>query len=829
MQKNNIQLFFLILCLCVTNDAMALPRTKTQMMTAASQAINANLAKAHKAPKTGTIEILQENDHLAVIGYHDGGFAVIANDDLMPEVLGVSAATYSNGRNANFNWWLAAMQEAISIAKQSQTRRAPIPPDATLFPVEVEPMMTTKWDQDTPYSNLCPDFNSYTKCLTGCVATAIAQVLNYHRQPVHGYGQRTIRYKNQEVTADFENTYYDWDNMLDEYHVGQYDSIEANAVATLMRDCGVAANMQYDGPNEGSGAYSDDACDGLQRYFGFTDATFYMRDNYTSSEWMDMVFHELSENGPLYYGGADMWMGGHAFVLHGYRSDGMVYVNWGWSGDDDGYFDISLLNPSGYTFSYGQDMIGGITSVRSELRADTLCVQQAGQLAQLLPDSLIGEVGTLQVTGPINGADLLKIRQLAGRDLYNNPTKGCLKTLDLSKAQITEGGTYLVENGVSLSTSVDGLPKMAFYGCKWLQEIILPEGIRTFGDGALALCPRLNTISLIPAPDADFYFDGQVIYTPDTTEVIEVLPNTSGHLTLPKTITRLHDYALAGCVRVSSLMLPESVSFIGKEGFNGCSGLESLKVAAREVPQLGGANVFTGMKNTRNYIYVRSGMKNKYLSAAQWKEFTQEYIKEFGTSVKVRNTVRYYGDENPELRYTMTGDKVEGTPELYCEATPFSPVGKYPIYISKGTIEDEMVDFYDGYLIIQKAPLTVGAVNAQRHYDEENPEFQLFYEGFKNEEDASVAFTELPIAMTTAVLGSPAGEYPITVSGGDAPNYKLSYVEGILTIDELSGIRDFSSDNNQPQKVYHINGTRVDPSKMQKGIYIINGKKVVIN
>ena len=245
------------------------------------------------------------------------------------------------------------------------------------------------------------------------------------------------------------------------------------------------------------------------------------------------------------------------------------------------------------------------------------------------------------------------------------------------------------------------------------------------------------------------------------------------------------------------------------------------------MPQLGGANVFTGMKNTRNYIYVRSGMKNKYLSAAQWKEFTQEFIKEFGTSVKVRNTVRYYGDENPELRYTMTGDKVEGTPELYCEATPLSPVGKYPIYISKGTIEDEMVDFYDGYLIIQKAPLSVGAVNAQRHYDEENPDFQLYYEGFKNEEDASAAFTTLPVATTTAILGSPAGEYPITVSGGEAPNYKLSYVEGILTIDELSGIRDFSSDNNQPQKVYHINGTRVDPSKMQKGIYIINGKKVV--
>ena len=825
MQNLRLHLLSLILCLCTCTSVMALPRTKAQMMSAATKAINAQLTKNHRAPKKGAVEVLKETGQLSVIGYQDGGFAVVSADDVMPEVLGVSSSHYSDGRNRNFNWWLNAMQQTIDVAIQNQLALAPIPPDETLYPIEVEPMLSTFWDQDTPYNDLCPDFNSRTKCLTGCVATALAQVLNYHQQPAHGIGQRTIKYKDQEVTADFENTYYDWDNMLDEYHYGQYDELQALAVATLMRDCGVAVNMEYGGPDEGSGAYSDDAADGIRQYFGITDATFYDRQKYSAEEWMNMVFHELSENGPLYYGGGDMWLGGHAFVLHGYRADGMVYVNWGWSGDDDGYYDISLLNPPGYTFSYGQDMIGGITSVRKELIADTLNVSQAGQLAQLLPDSLIGEVGTLQICGPINGSDLMRLRELAGRDLYDNKTKGCLKTLDLSKAQIVEGGTYMIENGVSLSTTADALPRKAFYGSKWLQQLILPEGLKSFGDGAIALCPRLTEVSLIPAVDADFYFDGQVIYTHDTTEVIAVLPIASEGLEFKKGITRLHDFALAGCARLSQLLLPESVNFIGKEAFNGCVSLASLKIASKEVPELGGANVFTGMQNSRNSIYVRSGMKNKYLSAAQWRDFTTEFIREFGTSVKVRNAVRYYGDENPELYYTMSGDKVEGTPILTCEATPLSPVGKYPIYISKGTIEDDVVDFYDGYLIVQKAPLTVGAVDTQRHYDEENPVFELYFEGFKNDEDASV-FTTLPVATTTAVLGSPAGEYPITVSGGEAPNYKLSYVEGVLTVDELSGISEMPSAPRQ-DVIYHINGTRVDAQKMRKGIYIVNGKKVV--
>lgn len=818
---------FTILGFACAIQVTAGPRDKSRMIQAASQAIN-QIRPTHNAPRHGKIAVLKETTELSVIGYEEGGFAVISADDLVPEVLGVSQSAFSGERNENFAWWLSAMQEVVRNATAKGIQLAPIAPDGSKFPTSVEPMLTTHWDQETPYNNYCPIWSGGTRCLTGCVATALAQVLNYHKIPEHGIGQHTIHYENQAVTADFENTHYDWDNMLDDYVAGKYNSEQAHAVATLMRDLGVAVEMEYGGPYEGSGAYSDQAAEGLRNYFGLADATFYDRSGFSSKDWMEIVFSEISENGPLYYGGSDMNEGGHAFVLHGYREDGMVYVNWGWSGDDDGYFDISLLNPTGYSFGYYQDMIGGISGPKKDLVEKTLEVEKAGQLAQLLPDSLIGTLGTLTVTGPVDASDLLRIREMAGRDINNDKTKGRLQVLDLSQATIVSGGgAYLMVNGQELTTSENELPQCAFYGCNRLTTLHLPAGIKHYGDGALALCQRLTEITFEPAADADFILDKGVLWNKDTTELIAVLPTTTGSISLPKGTRLIHDYALAGCNKITQLTIPDGIELIGKEAFRNCGNLHELRLMGRYVPALGGADVFMGMRNNLNNVYVRSGMKNSFLAAAQWKDFTRDHIVEFGTSVKVRNTIRYYGDENPDLRYTMSGDKVDGVPELICDATPKSPVGRYPIHILPGTITDETVDYYDGYLIVQEAPLTVKPADCERYLNAANPSFLFTYEGFKNNEDETV-FTSLPVATTTATIDSPAGEYPITATGGHAPNYSLSYVEGVLTVLNETGVVEVETDSHQRQTIYNINGTRVDANRLEKGIYIINGKKKVV-
>ena len=820
----------------LTLAAAAAPRPKAQMKQAAVKAINEQRAMKRMAPRQAAeLQTLKSATGYEIMGFETGGFAVVSTDDLAPEVLGVSTAKYSQGANTNFQWWLNAVNEAVNYAVSNNIQLTPVAPDPALYPTQVGPLLTTTWDQLEPYNILLPPAGG-GRCYTGCVATAMAQVLNYFKVPEHGIGERTIYYGSSPVTANFADDYYDWDNMLDSYDYGYTDE-QAMAVAVLMRDCGVAANMEYGGSAEGgSGAYSQDAAEGLRTYFGFDEAVCYERDNYygtkyyTDEEWMDMVFRALSEDGPIYYGGADSWQGGHAFVLHGYNAAGLVYVNWGWSGEDDGYYDISLLNPGYYQFSIGQDMIIGVRGERRELVDKELELTAPGTLSTQIADEEFGYVGTLKLTGAINSSDLLYLRKLAGVDEYNEKTDGYLHELDLSEATIVEGGNpYLIDGSRRLVTTTNELPERAFYGCKQLRSLKLPAGLRHIGDGAWALTPALSAFELgTPAADADFTIDenGLVWNAADATDLITVLPGTNGELSLPKGTVTLHDYALSGRTGLTKVVLPASVTTIGREAFRSASGLSELRVGSKDVPELTGADVFTGVSAVNCVLYVPSGTKTKYAQKAQWKDFVN--VMEFGTTFKVRNTIRYYGQENPEFTYKMEGDWVEGVPELTCEATPTSPAGRYPIYISMGTITDETVDLVDGYLIVQKVKATATVENATREAGQANPEFTLTFDGLVNDETVPVWITE-PVFTVEADETSAPGEYPITVTAV-AESYELTFVAGVLTVTEsTTGIGAALNDNvemTNDNVIYDLQGRRVESPT--KGVYIRNGKKVVI-
>jgi hypothetical protein len=734
MAKKTIHLIAVLSLLALT--ATAAPRTKARMQQAAATAINQHRAGKLMAPRTDALKVLKSTASYEIIGYDKGGFAVISADDLVPEVLGVSLSNYSEGRNLNFQWWLNAMDEVVQYAVAHNIPLKTTKPDPNKYPTEVEPMVTTFWDQETPYNNMCPTFSGSTKCLTGCVATAMAQVLNYHKTPPHGQGQRTIyypynSYSGQAVTANFEDDYYDWENMRDTYVEGQYTPEEANAVALLMRDCGVAADMQYGGPSEGSGAYSQDAAQGLRDYFGIEDAECLERDNYSESDWMDIVYRELSEHGPVYYAGGDSWAGGHAFVIHGYTPEGKVVVNWGWSGDDDGEYDIALLNPSYYQFKYQQDMIIGITSDNAlQLRSEEVTVASMGTLQQEV-EALEGEgpIGKLAVNGPLDDNDMLYLRYLAGRDSEGQETEGSLRTLDLTDATLPDNG---------------------------LSEAIFKD-----------------------------------------------------------------------CASLRRVMLPKSIESIGQEAFSGCTSLASLRVPSKQIPTLNGTKVFQGVPFGAAHLYVRSGLKTKYAQAAQWSEFGTQNITEFGTSVKVRNTIRYYGEENPEFLYIVNGDPVHGKPEMTCEATPSSPAGRYPITITPGTISSEDVDFFDGYLVVQRVDATATVGNYTREAGQPNPEFEIeSYEGLVLDETEPV-WVEEPVITTTADEDSPEGEYPIIVESAKAAGYKFTFIAGTLTVTPATtGITDVTVSTEKQQKVYTIDGRQVK-GQPQKGVYIINGKKVV--
>ena len=156
-------------------------------------------------------------------------------------------------------------------------------------------------------------------------------------------------------------------------------------------------------------------------------------------------------------------------------------------------------------------------------------------------------------------------------------------------------------------------------------------------------------------------------------------------------------------------------------------------------------------------------------------------------TITADNKTMTYGDDVPTLTYKSSGAKLNGTPKLSTTATKTSPVGTYPIKVEKGTVTNEAVTYVDGTLTISKAPLTIGVQNVTITEGDAIPAFTLTYSGFRNGDTESNAFSTKPTATTKATASSKAGTYPITVNGGSATNYALTYTQGTLTIKEKAG------------------------------------------
>lgn len=193
-----------------------------------------------------------------------------------------------------------------------------------------------------------------------------------------------------------------------------------------------------------------------------------------------------------------------------------------------------------------------------------------------------------------------------------------------------------------------------------------------------------------------------------------------------------------------------------------------------------------------------------------------------------------YGDEIPELEYTTEGGLVMGVPALSCEATMGSPVGVYDIIISKGTVRNKKATFVNGTLTIEKAPLEVTPGEYSMYFGEEVPTFYLVYFGFKNHENEYTpgVFTSYPEATCEATSKSEPGEYPIYVSGGEAPNYELIYTDGMLTIDPKTGIDEVIAAGGTFD-IYDLNGILIRGKVksfdgVEKGVYIVNGEKYIV-
>ena len=354
-KRTTIILVFLLIAVF----SSASTRSLNEMKKIAESYLFTSKTRADKA----SLRVLVEKETLSILGNEQYGFVIINNDEQFPAVIGYSQSAFDTMPPA-LEWYIDAAEKSIQAKINSGAYYALIPPSAD-FPSSVNSLVKTTWDQGKPYNKFCPGGNGGSSRLypTGCVATALAQIMNYHQYPERGIGDHQYSFKPADgdgriLSANFGETYYDWGNMLDDYSNG-YTDAQADAVATLMLHCGVAVEMEY--TPSGSGSYGQEACLGIKKFFGYNkNARLYTRKYYTAQSWMQLVYNELNNNRPIYYAGSSESSGGHAFVIDGYNQDGMVHVNWGWGGKSNGMFDISLLNPTGYEFSASQDMILGM-------------------------------------------------------------------------------------------------------------------------------------------------------------------------------------------------------------------------------------------------------------------------------------------------------------------------------------------------------------------------------------------------------------------------------------------------------------------------------------
>ena len=330
------------------------PRSVEEMVDAARKVI-----KHHSSAKSvkgiQPLEVLKKGTMFDVIGYKNGGFAIIASDDKFAPVLGYSDTEFSiDNMPPAMQWWMDMTEQALQTALES---RVDVKSGAALrnsnYPDAVPELLTTKWDQSSPYNDKIVSITG-KDYPTGCMATAMAQVMKYHAFPVNGQGYKGYAIDGINRNYDFENTTYDYADMLDEYSRNNYTQVQADAVSTLMLHCGVAVDMNY--ALGGSGSFSSDAAIALNKYFKYS-TRHYTRDIYTKAEWMNIIYDELSNGRPVIYGGVTSQNEGHAFVFDGYDADGLVHVNWGWSGSSNGYYEVALLNSAQGSYSYSQNMI----------------------------------------------------------------------------------------------------------------------------------------------------------------------------------------------------------------------------------------------------------------------------------------------------------------------------------------------------------------------------------------------------------------------------------------------------------------------------------------
>ena len=274
------------------------------------------------------------NDSYYVFNNDAGGFVIIAGDDAVAPVLGYTSTGAFDANNLPEGLKDLLKSYEQQIAALGKNYKANATSTRAEFTGEKR-LNTAKWNQGAPFNKYTP--NNY---VTGCVATAGAIVMKHHGYPAKGVGSHSYTWNGQNLTASFEHD-YDWANMPVRY-TGDNDAA-FDGVARLMSDLGIAVNMQY--ANGGSASALEDLVTALKKYFGYSKYARHLKiEDLGAEAWNGRLRAEIDANRPVLYAASDANVGGHSFVIDGYKDESFS-VNWGWGGYCDGFYRVGALNP----------------------------------------------------------------------------------------------------------------------------------------------------------------------------------------------------------------------------------------------------------------------------------------------------------------------------------------------------------------------------------------------------------------------------------------------------------------------------------------------------
>lgn len=699
-----ILLLWFLLCSGVShNCALANPISREQALQnardffAAKGKVLPERSFRHAPVKNGVLTV-EANYFVFNVG-DDQGFVIAAGDDCVPAILGYAdrGTFVGDSLPANVKWWLDGYNDAIGrlqASGQQAPRRAPTH-------AAIPALLTCQWNQGSPYNMYCPQFfDTGETCVTGCVATAMAQIMYYHRvrsvrsvqADIPGYTCRTNweNYGKMTVQGIPKNSPIDWNDMTDTYDNASTDAAK-RAVANLMKYCGVSVKMDYS--PSASGASSSYVVTALKNYFGYDAGTHYVwRSSYSDDAWDELIYNELANGRPVHYSGQGS-EGGHAFVCDGYDGDGYYHINWGWGGYCDANFLLSDLTPSGS--GIGSDG-GGFNDKQGAI----IGAKPDGNLSPDDSPMFFSDAAVKAICvgkWDTNGDGELSYQEAKAVAAIGSEFKGSTAITSFEELRY-------FKNLKSIGTEV-------FAGCSQLTSIVIPEQVDEVGASVFAGCAALEKVEVVSENQA---FDSRNGCNAIVRKADNCLVAGCKTTVIPADVVALGEGAFMQ-LPLTAVGIPKSVASYGKKVFYGCDDIETVMVGAK-TPAVLTADVFTC--TSRATLIVPTGSLAAYEKANVWKNFLKRIeissstlpIHFADSQVKELCVANWDQDGDKELSYAEAA-AVTDLGEVFKNYTNIQSFDELQYFTGLTTIGDQA--FYDcSRLTSVVLPETVTAIGA---------------------------------------------------------------------------------------------------------------------